>query len=449
MNIQQRWQQIDDAVAAALELPPEQRDAYVQSACTTDPALGAEVRALIRAYEQAGDFLNPVTYREKWSAMDTGAENLDGKRAGPYRLVRIIGRGGMGVVYLGRRDDDQFEKDVAVKLINPALYSPSLMQRFQHERRILATLEHPHIARLLDAGLTSEGIPFIVMEFVAGEPVHEFCRKRNLPVRDRLRLFSKICDAVQFAHRNLVVHRDLKPSNILVTEDGTPKLLDFGIAKILSVAPQDAVPATVALTQAMTPDYASPEQLRGGNITTASDVYSLGVLLFELLAGQRPYVLTGKPLDEIVRVVCEQDPPRMHLPAPAGDLEHIVAKAIRKDPAERYASAEHFAADIERYLAGFPVEARQPSLAYKAGKYIRRHKAAFVSGAMALLLGIAGVAAIVRQAQIAQRRFDQVRQLAHSIVFELHDGVAPLQGSLPVRKLLVTRALEYLNTLAR
>jgi len=449
VNIQARWQQIDEVVATALELPPEQRDAYVDSTCASDPALSTEVRALIRAYEQAGDFLDPMTYRGKWSAIETEAENLDGRRAGSYRLIRVIGRGGMGVVYLGRRDDEQFEKDVAVKLINPALYSPGVMRRFQYERRILATLEHPHIARLLDAGLTSDGIPFIVMEFVAGEPVHEFCRKRNLPVRERLRLFLKICDAVQFAHRNLVVHRDLKPSNILVTEDGTPKLLDFGIAKILSVSAADATPATAPLTRAMTPDYASPEQLRGVNITTASDVYSLGVLLFELLTGQRPYVLSGKPLDEIVRVVCEQDPPRLKSAELAGDLKHIIAKAIRKDPADRYTSAEHFSSDIERYLAGFPVEARRPSLAYTAAKYVRRHKAAFVLGAMALLFGVVSVAAIARQARIAQRRFDQVRQLAHSIVFELHDGIAPLQGSLTVRKLLVTRALEYLNALAR
>lgn len=449
MNIPARWQQIDEVVAAALDLPQEQRDAYVDSTCGSDAALSTEVRALIRAYEQAGDFLDPITYRDKWCAIEKASDGFDGKRAGPYRLIHVIGRGGMGIVYFGRREDEQFEKDVAVKLINPALYSPIVMRRFQHERRILATLEHPHIARLLDAGLTSEGIPFIVMEFVRGEPIHEFCRKRNLPVRERLRLFLKICEAVQFAHRNLIVHRDLKPSNFLVTEDGTPKLLDFGIAKILSNSGREASLATASLTYAMTPDYASPEQLRGANITTATDVYSLGVVLFELLAGQRPFVLTGQPLGEIVRIVCDQDPPRLTLPELRGDLEHIVAKAIRKDAAERYASVEQFAADIERYLAGFPVKARRPSLAYRTGKYIRRHKTAFVLGALALLLGMASVIAIVRQANIAQRRFDQVRQLARSIVFELHDGIAPLQGSLPVRKLLVTRALEYLNALAR
>jgi non-specific serine/threonine protein kinase/serine/threonine-protein kinase len=466
MNLQARWEQIDKVVAAALELPSQERDTYVDSVCGAGTPLSTEARALIRAYEQAGDFLDPVTYGGKWSAIEGDAGSLEGKRAGPYRLSRVIGRGGMGMVYLGQRDDEQFEKEVAVKLIDPALYSPAVMRRFQHERRILASLEHPNIARLLDAGLTSEGIPFIVMEFVAGEPVHEYCRKQDLPVRERLRLFLKICDAVQFAHRNLVVHRDLKPSNILVTEEGVPKLLDFGIAKMLSAVDTEATPGTAPLTQAMTPDYASPEQLRGANVNTATDVYSLGVLLFELLAGQRPYVLSGKPLDEIVRAVCEQTPPRLSVAAGktaakpakelAGDLDHIVAKAIRKDPSERYVSVEHFAADIERYLGGFPVQARRPSVRYAAGKYVRRHKTGFVLAAVALLLGFASVAAIVRQANIAereravaQRRFDQVRQLAHSIIFELHDGVAPLQGSLSVRKLLVTRALEFLNALAR
>jgi len=466
MNIQAHWQQIDKVVAAALDLPAEERDTYVDSVCGAGTPLSTEVRALIRAYEQAGDFLDPVTYRSKDSAIEGEAGSLEGRRAGPYRLIRVIGRGGMGRVYLGRRDDEQFEKEVAVKLIDTALHSPRVMRRFQHERQILAGLEHPNIARLLDAGLTSEGIPFIVMEFVAGEPVHEYCRKQDLPVRERLRLFLKICDAVQFAHRNLVVHRDLKPSNILVTEEGIPKLLDFGIAKMLSAVGTEDTSGTTPLTQAMTPDYASPEQLRGTNVNTATDVYSLGVLLFELLAGRRPYVLTGKALDEIVHVVCEQEPLRLSVAAgktPAktakelsGDLDHIVAKAIRKDPSERYISVEHFAADIEQYLGGFPVQARRPSVRYIAGKYVRRHRTAFVLAAVALLLGFASVAAIVRQANIAereravaQRRFDQVRQLARSIIFELHDGVAPLQGSLPVRKLLVTRALEFLNALAR
>src|SRR6266446_5542818 len=463
MNTPARWEQIDKVVAAALELPAPERDTYVDSVCGAGTPLSTEVRALIRAYEQAGDFLDSVTYRGNASAIEAEAGSFEGRRAGPYRLIRVIGRGGMGMVYLGRRDDEQFEKEVAVKLIDLALYSPSLMRRFQHERRILAGLEHPNIARLLDAGLTSEGIPFIVMEFVAGEPVHEYCRKQDLPVRERLQLFLKICDAVQFAHRNLVVHRDLKPSNILVTEEGVPKLLDFGIAKMLSAVDTEATSGTAPLTQVMTPDYASPEQLRGVNVNTATDVYSLGILLFELLAGQRPYVLSGKPLEEIVRVVCEETPVRLSLAAGktalakelAGDLDHIVAKAIRKDPSERYVSVEHFAADIERYLGGFPVQARRPSVRYTVGKYVRRHKMGFVLAAVALLLGFGSVAAIVRQANIAerertiaQRRFDQVRQLAHSIIFELHDGVASLQGSLPVRKLLVTRALEFLNALA-
>ncbi|MGH9722718.1 MAG: protein kinase domain-containing protein [Bryobacteraceae bacterium] len=459
MNASSRWREIEQVVITALDLPAEERDRYVDSACGADPALLSEVRALILAHEQAGDFLDPVTYRDKWTDIEDNTGALHGKAAGSYRLIRILGRGGMGVVYLGRRDDEQFEKEVAVKLMNPALYRPSMIRRFRDERQILASLEHPNIARLLDAGLTPDGIPFIVMEYVAGEPIHEFCRTRGLPVRDRLALFLKVCEAVHFAHRNLIIHRDLKPSNILVTSSGAPKLLDFGIAKMLSVTSAETTLLTTPLTQALTPDYASPEQIRGGNLTTASDVYSLGLLLYELLAGQRPYVLSGKAIDEVLHAVCEQEPQRLSSAAAqksarlahelSGDLDAIVAKALRKEATERYSSVEHLASDIERYLGGFPVEARRGSLRYAAGKYLRRYKVAFAAGAIALLLACASVAAIVQQARIAERRFNQVRQLARSVIFELHDGIAPLAGSLEVRKLLVTRALEFLNTLAR
>jgi len=459
-----RWREIEQVVATALDLPAGERDGYVDSVCGSDTPLSTEVRALIRAYEQAGDFLDHITYQGKWSGAESEAGALDGKLAGQYRLVHVLGRGGMGVVYLGRRDDDQFQKDVAVKLMSPALHSPGLMRRFRDERQILASLEHPNIARLFDAGVTADGIPFIVMEYVAGEPIHHYCRDKGLGVRDRLALFVKICGAVHYAHKNLVVHRDLKPSNILVTPEGVPKLLDFGIAKMLSVTGTGS--ATAPMTQALTPDYASPEQIRGGNLTTASDVYSLGVLLYELLAGERPYVLSGKPIDEMLRTVCEQEPERVSVAAArqstriakelCGDLDHIVAKSLRKEASERYGSAEELAADIERHLNGLPVEARRGSVRYKAGKYLRRYKAAFVFATLALLLASAGVAAIILQARIAereravaQRRFNEVRQLARSVIFELHDGVAPLPGSLPVRKLLVTRALEFLNTLAR
>jgi eukaryotic-like serine/threonine-protein kinase len=459
-----RWREIEQVVAAALDMPAEERDRYVDSVCGNDIALSTEVRALIRAYEDAGDFLDPITYHGKWTAIDAEGDALTGKLAGSYRLVRLLGRGGMGVVYLGLRDDDQFDKQVAVKLMNPALYSPSVMRRFRDERQILASLDHPNIARLLDAGLTSEGIPFIVMEYVEGAPVHRYCANARLSVRDRLKLFVKICDAVHFAHKNLIVHRDLKPSNILVSAEGVPKLLDFGIAKMLSASGPDTA-LTAPFTQALTPDYASPEQVRGRNLTTASDVYSLGVLLYELLTGQRPYVLSGKPLDEILHAISEQDAPRLSEVVAqkdpklarrlAGDLDHIVAKALRKEVSERYGSAEQLAADIGRHLDGLPVIARRGSWRYLAGKYVRRYKVAFIATAAALLLACAGVAAIARQARIAeseravaQRRFNEVRELARSVIFELHDGIAPLAGSLPVRKQLVTRALEFLNKLA-
>jgi non-specific serine/threonine protein kinase/serine/threonine-protein kinase len=456
MSAPGRWREIESVVAGALDLPAGQRAAYVDSVCGTDSPVSAEVRALIRAYEHAGDFLDPLTYADKWAG--TEADALEGKVVGSYRLNRALGRGGMGVVYLASRDDGEFEKEVAVKLMNSALYSPGMARRFHDERQILASLEHPNIARLLDAGLTSEGIPFIVMEYVDGEPIHEYCRRRSLPVRERLMLFVKVCDAVHFAHRNLVVHRDLKPSNILVTADGCPKLLDFGVAKMLAGAGVEPA-ATAPLTQALTPDYASPEQLRGGNLTTASDVYSLGVLLYELLVGHRPYVLAGKPLDEILRTVCDEEPAGLSASAAPqnpklakelkGDLDHMVAKALRKPASERYGSAEELARDIGRHLEGLPVEARRGSLAYTVSRYFRRYRLALAAALAVLLLAGIGVAAIVRQMRIAERRFQEVRRLAHSVIFELHDGIARLPGAIPVRKLLVTRALEFLDPLAR
>jgi non-specific serine/threonine protein kinase/serine/threonine-protein kinase len=446
-------------VAAALELCPEDREGYIERVCGHDTLLSTEVRTLIRAYEGAGDFLNPSTYHEKWTEAETNATELSGRHAGPYKLVRVLGRGGMGVVYLGARDDDQFEKRVAVKLMNPARYSPTLLRRFRDERQILAALEHPFIARLLDAGLTPDGIPYIVMDFVEGEPVHEYCKSRELSVRQRLELFLKVCDAVHFAHKNLIIHRDLKPTNILVTAEGTPKLLDFGIARILPRAAADTSQVTSPLAQALTPEYASPEQLCGGNLTIASDQYSLAVLLYELLTGRRPYVIEGRQLDDIVQVVCHDEPLRLSSAVSAdsprlakglkGDLDYIVAKALRKNPEDRYGSVEQLATDIRRQLDGYPVEARRGSFRYAATKYVRRHKASIAGVVVALAIAVAGVAATVRQARIAERRFNQVRQLAHSVVFELHDGIKPLAGSLPVRKLLVMRALDYLNALAR
>ena len=354
------WREVDAVVAGALDLPAELQAEYVERACAGRPELRAEVESLLAVRAHAARFL------------EHPAESMEGRRAGPYRLVREIGRGGMGTVYLAERDDRLFEKRVAVKMIYGARQGTEAARRFRAEWRILAALEHPNIARLLDAGVLDDGAAYLVMEYVEGRPLVEYCAP--LPIARRLELFRGICAAVEYAHQHLVVHRDLKPGNVLVTEEGTPKLLDFGIAKILALSPGDGGDVTIGQAHPMTPDYASPEQIRGGVISTASDVYSLGVLLYELLAGVRPFRLAGMTFEEAVRAVCETEPPppRSVAPAIASDLDAIVRKAMRKLPAERYASARELSSDIAAFVAGRPIAARRPSAAYVVRSEERR-----------------------------------------------------------------------------
>lgn len=413
----ERWARIKEIFETAVELESTAREEFLTHACGDDDGLREEVESLL-AFDGGVPAVLEVPVAEVIETLLPPA--AEGRRFGPYRAVAEIGRGGMAVVYAAVRADDQFEKRVALKLIKRGMDTDAIVARFLVERQILARLEHPAIARLLDGGVSEDGLPFLVMEHVEGEPIDVFCARRGLGVAARLELFQQVAAAVHFAHRNLVVHRDLKPSNILVETDGRPRLLDFGIAKLLD--PAGSAPTMTAFgLRPMTPEVASPEQLRGGPITTATDVYSLGVLLYQLLTGRRPYTLDGLGPGEVERIVCALDPlppstavdQRRGEPAPGrppdatprrlrGDLDTVVAKALHKDPERRYGSAEQLAEDLHRHLAGQPVGARGDTLAYRAGKFLGRHRVG-VAAALLLVLSLAGgVLATARQARVAR-----------------------------------------------
>jgi tetratricopeptide (TPR) repeat protein len=454
----ERFLRIEAIFHEALAAPDEAREDLIETQCDGDCALAAEVRSLLdacKAEEQltASRRLGP----------DAGRDNQPGrKRVGPYELDRLLGRGGMGAVYLAHRADGQFEQKVAIKLIDLPLATDLFRERFRQERQILAELQHPYIARLLDGGVTHDGDLYLVMEYVDGVPIHRFCEKQRLSVPQRLALFMRVCEAVQFAHQNLVVHRDLKPDNILVTEDGTPRLLDFGTAKLLS--PSLAGPASKLTREgylSFTPQYASPEQVLGNPITTASDTYSLGVLLYLLLTGTLPYELKELTTAEMLRVICEE-PPRKPAQAAGShrrldaDLEAILLKALRKEPQERYLTTEQLASDVRAYLDGLPVAARRGTLRYRASKFIRRHRWGLTAAALLAATLVAGVAGVLWQARVAneerrqaEARSADLRQLSNSLLSELDEAIKQLPGSTGVQKLLVTRVLEHLDRMAK
>ena len=376
-----------------------------------------------------------------------------GRRVGTYRIQKLVGRGGMGAVFLASRDDEQFRKHVALKVLRFEADEPVALARFRNERQILAALDHPNIAALYDGGSTEDGQPYIVMEYVDGQPLHTYCNSRGLSIPERLRLFRQICDAVQYAHQKLIVHRDLKPGNILVTRDGIPKLLDFGIAKLL-LGPEllgDAAVHTRTGVLVMTPDYAAPEQIRGEPISTATDVYSLGAVLYELLTGQRPHTLTRYDPLELQREICTTDPkpPSTHGDAALrGDLDTIVMKALHREPGRRYRSVEQFSEDILRYLEHRPVAARPDTLVYRLSRFTARNRWAIGAAAAVVLSLAAGTVVSLAQASVARQRFQQVRKLAGRFI-ELESDVARLPGSTAVREKMVATALDYLDNLAR
>ena len=390
-----------------------------------------------------------------------------GRRIGAYEILGLMGAGGMGEVYRARRIDAQYDKEVAIKLV-PAGHSAShILQRLRAERQILAKLDHPHIARLIDGGATEDGLPYLIMDLVDGETLDRYVEQHKLPIRERLRLFRDVCSAVSYAHQHLVVHRDLKPGNILVTADGTVKLLDFGIAKLLQPTLSGANAAqTIAGMSTLTLEFASPEQVLGKTITTASDVYSLGVVLYLLLTGRSPYRGTLQSPHELMREVCEGEPVRpIDVPVAANvgpservnaDLDAITLRALRKEPGKRYRSVEEFAEDISHYLDGLPVMACDGQLAYRTSKFLRRRAFEVAAALLIVATLIGGIATFTHQVRVAkqqseraERHFASVRQLAEVTMFQLNDAIADLPGSTGARQLLVNTALEYLNALDR
>lgn len=457
---------VEAAFAALLEAGGADRTAVLEALCRARPGLRTELESLIAAHDAGTGLMVPLG--EDFASPPADSDGGDhspfdaGMRVGPFRLTACIAHGGMGDVYRAERVDGGFTQQVAVKFIAGRLRSPETIRRFLAERQILASLQHPNIVGLIDGGVTDDGLPYLVMEFVDGLPITKYCRDHGLSLRARLTLFRQLCDVVGFAHRHLVVHRDLKPANIFVTGDGAVMVLDFGVAKLLQ---SGAASATAHLLGPMTPNYASPEQFRGLPAATPCDVYALGVVLYELLTGVTPYDTTGRPVDEILQMVLERQPPRPSATSGAGvpfghdllrgDLDAVILKAMAKETDARYASVDDLSDDLLRYLEGRPVLAREPSLAYSLGKALGRHRLTFAAGGIALILLVATLLGAIWQARVAaaQReramiRFNDLRELTSALIFRIHDEVAPLPGSTPVRQSVIAEGLKFLERLS-
>ncbi|HUB82000.1 MAG TPA: serine/threonine-protein kinase [Bryobacteraceae bacterium] len=447
------WQQLQEIFDQVCSLDEDQRHQALDRQCKGDHELHREVLKLVRAYDA-----------ERAAAAE-GNASPSGARFGAWQTMRMVARGGMGEVWLARRADGEHEQRAALKILSPYLAAPDSLDRFRRERQLLARLEHPNIARLLDGGRSPRGEPYLVMEYVDGVRLDRYCDQHRLSIPQRLQLMIKVCAAVNAAHQYLIVHRDLKPGNILVTEGGEPKLLDFGIAKMIDAEAGGERTATV--NQFLTPTYASPEVLRGEPATVASDVYSLGVLLYELLAGCRPFEMFGvtpaAEWERAVRDTAPSRPTRLTEAAAekrsttsarlrqtlAGDLTTILEKALRHEPAQRYQSAERLAEDLQLYLSNRPILARPQTVRYRAAKFVARHRWPVGLAAMALVGAALGVVSTVAEKRVAERRFEEVRRLAHYVLFDLYDDVSNLSGSARVRGEMARRATDYLNTLSR
>jgi tRNA A-37 threonylcarbamoyl transferase component Bud32 len=451
-----RWKKVDELFHEALEQPNVYRLPWLRVQCGADPSLFAEVSALLSSDEAAaGGFIRDkiagaiVDFHENQMAVNRM------RRVGPYRLIKEHGRGGMGTVFLAERADEQYNAKVAIKLIRPGMDTDFFLSRFRRERQTLARLQHANIARLLDSGTSDDGLPYIVMEWIDGKPINEYCRDNSFNIDQTLRLFVPVCAAVSHAHQNFVVHRDIKPGNILVDYARSPKLLDFGICKLLFAVPSEDATRPHDF-QMMSPDYASPEQVRALPITVASDIYSLAAVLYELLSGRRPHRIDKYTPQAVERAICEEDvlPPslvvneRSRCRLLSGDLDNILLRALHKVPERRYESVEQFADDLQRHLLNLPVSARPDTLGYRAGKFLRRNRGALTAGSAIALALCGGAIASAREAVRARRHAADARRLANAIIFEIHDLVGNLPGSLEAREKIIRFGIEHFDRLA-
>ncbi len=450
MNVSQ-WARLKEYFGDAIEAPPDELGRIIAAAEAESPDLAHELRSLL--CEHASNILNTAAVRQPPAPP---VENVSRERVSNYRLLRELGRGGAGIVFLAEREDDEFHRPVALKLLRYAAWDKQSERLLTHERQALSQLRHPNIAALVDWGITPDEVPWLAVEYVEGESIDQHCRTRSLDTPAILQLFGQVCEAVQYAHRHLIVHRDLKPANVLVTPEGVVKLLDFGISKLM-----EQQGATATMERRFTPAYASPEQIEGGAITGATDVYSLGLLLYELLTGRLPH--TGDTLSEVMKKVLEDRPAaasatpglsRERRAALTGDLDRIVLHMLEKSPERRYPSVEQLLADLERLRSGFPISVRAPGTAYRVSKFVRRNLVVVTAGVLAAAALLAGASVAVWQAcearreqQAAEHRFKDLRTLAHSVIFDLHDAINRVPGSVEARRTLIKTALKYLDGL--